>query len=306
MTSASELSDLTARFALSDQLRFHASSDGVLLADIRNSHATAQISLQGAQVLTYQPTGAAPVLWVSSEARCRPGKAVRGGIPVCWPWFGPHPADPGKPAHGFARAAPWEVRRSLATAASTQLLLGLPMRPEFLALMPDASGLDVTLAVSVGAQLHVALTTRNTGSVSIPLSQALHTYFNISDIDAVRVTGLEGCEYIDKVDGGSRKAQQGAVRIGGEVDRIYLQTDADSIIDDPGLQRRIRIKHEGSRSTVVWNPWIAKAAQLGDLGPDGYRHMLCVENTNAADDARNLAPGAEHTLTAVISVEAAP
>jgi glucose-6-phosphate 1-epimerase len=196
------------------------------------------------------------------------------------------------------------VRRSSATAASTQLLLGLPMRAEYLALMPDAASLEVTLAVSVGAQLHVALKTRNTGSVSIPLSQALHTYFNISDIDAVRVTGLEGCEYIDKVDGGLRKAQQGAVRIGGEVDRIYLQTDADSIIDDPGLQRRIRIKHEGSRSTVVWNPWIAKAAQLGDLGPDGYRHMLCVENTNAADDALNLAPGAEHTLTATISVEA--
>jgi glucose-6-phosphate 1-epimerase len=178
------------------------------------------------------------------------------------------------------------------------------MRPEYAALTPHAAALEVTLAVSIGAQLRVTLTTRNTGAVSISLSQALHTYFNISDIGAVRVTGLEGCEYIDKVDGGKRKLQQGAVSIGGEVDRIYLQTDADSVIDDPGLQRRIRIKHEGSRSTVVWNPWIEKAAKLGDLGPDGYRHMLCVENVNAADDARQLAPGAEHTLTAVIGVEA--
>jgi D-hexose-6-phosphate mutarotase len=198
------------------------------------------------------------------------------------------------------------VRRSAATATDTQLVLGLPMRPEYAALTPHAAALEVTLAVSVGAQLRVSLSTRNTGAVSIPLSQALHTYFNISDIDAVRVTGLEGCEYIDKVDGGMRKLQQGAVSIGGEVDRIYLQTDADSVIDDPGLQRRIRVKHEGSRSTVVWNPWIEKAAKLGDLGPDGHRHMLCVENANAADDARQLAPGEEHTLTAVIGVEATP
>jgi glucose-6-phosphate 1-epimerase len=305
MTGTTELDDLIARFALSDQLRFHANEEGLLLADIRNSHATAQISLQGAQVLTYQPHGAAPVLWMSSEARCRPGKAVRGGIPVCWPWFGPHPADPGKPAHGFARAAPWEVRCSSATAAATQLLLGLPLRPEYLALMPDAAALEVTLSISVGAQLRVALTTRNSGTVGIPLSQALHTYFSISDIGAVRISGLEGCDYIDKVDAGLRKTQQGAIGIGGEVDRIYLQTDADSVIDDPGLQRRIRIRHDGSRSTVVWNPWIEKAAKLGDLGPDGYRHMLCVENANAADDARELVPGAEHTLAAVIGVEMA-
>ncbi len=306
MSSATALDDLNARFALSDQLRFRAHADGVLLADIRNSHATAEIALQGAQVLQYQPSGAAPVLWLSTEARCLPGKTIRGGIPVCWPWFGPHPDDAGKPAHGYVRAAAWEVRRSAATDVATQLVLGLPQRPEYQTLFPHTAALDVELTVSVGAQLRVSLTTRNTGSASIPLSQALHTYFTVSDIAAVRVLGLEGCEYIDKVDGGLRKKQQGAISIGGEVDRIYLQTDSDSVIDDPGLQRRIRVAHEGSRSTVVWNPWIEKATKMGDLGPDGYRHMLCVENTNAADDARQLAPGEEHTLTAVIGVESRP
>jgi glucose-6-phosphate 1-epimerase len=306
MTSATELDDLNARFALSDQLRFHAHADGVLLADISNSHATARIALQGAQVLTYQPQGAAPVLWLSTQARGLPGKTIRGGIPVCWPWFGPHPDDAGKPAHGYVRAAPWEVRRSSASAESTQLVLGLPLRPDYQALFPHAADLDVELAVGVGAQLRVSLTTRNTGTASIPLSQALHTYFTVSDIAAVQVLGLEDCEYIDKVGGGPRKRQQGPISIAGEVDRIYLNTDADSVIDDPGLQRRIRIAHDGSRSTVVWNPWIEKAEKMGDLGPDGYRHMLCVENTNAADDTRQLAPGGVHTLTAVISVEAAP
>ena len=243
---------------------------------------------------------------MSPDARCRPGKAVRGGIPVCWPWFGPHPEDPGKPAHGYARTAPWEVRGTSATADATQLLLGLPLRPEYQALFPHAAALEVTLAVSVGAQLRLSLTSRNTGSASVAFSQALHSYFNISSIAAVHITGLEGCAYIDKVDGGVRKLQQGAVTIGGETDRVYLHTDADSLIHDPGLRRRIRIRHEGSRSTVVWNPWSEKAAKLGDLGPDGHRHMLCVETANAADDARQLAPGGEHTLTAVISVEAAP
>jgi D-hexose-6-phosphate mutarotase len=304
MAGTAELDDLTARYALPGQLHFHANDDGVLLADIRNRQATAQIALQGAQVLAYQPDGAAPVLWMSPDARCRPGKAVRGGIPVCWPWFGPHPADPGKPAHGYARTAPWEVRDTSATADATQLLLGLPLRPEYQVLSPDAAALEVTLAVSVGAQLRLSLSTRNTGSASVPFSQALHSYFNISSIDAVRITGLEGCEYIDKVEGGVRKMQQGAVIIGSEADRIYLQTDADSVIHDPGLRRRIRVRHEGSRSTVVWNPWTEKAAKLGDLGPDGHRHMLCVETANAADDECRLAPGEEHTLTAVIGIEA--
>ncbi len=305
MTSATELEGLNARFAVPDQLRFHAHADGVLLADISNRHATARIALQGAQVLQYQPRGAAPVLWLSTQARCLPGKTIRGGIPVCWPWFGPHPDDAGKPAHGYVRAAPWEVRRSAASATATQLVLGLQPRPEYQAFTPHATALDVELSVSVGAQLRVSLTTRNNGATHIPLSQALHTYFNISDIGSVRVLGLEDCTYIDKVDGGLRKMQHGALSIGGEVDRIYLGTDADSVIDDPGLRRRIRIAHEGSRSTVVWNPWVEKARKMGDLGPDGYRQMLCVENTNAADDARQLPPGGAHTLTAVIGVETA-
>ena len=300
---ATELDDLNQRFAIPEKLRFNTHPDGVILADIRNTQAMAQIALQGGQVLQYQPHDAAPILWLSPAARYLPGKSIRGGAPVCWPWFGPHPEDPGKPAHGYVRTAPWQVLSSLATPQATHLVLGLPARPEYQAYSPHAANLELELAVSVGANLRITLTTRNTGTQTIPLSQALHTYFAVSDIDTVKVLGLEDCTYLDKVDGGQRKTQQGAIRIGGEVDRIYLETDGDCLIDDPGLQRRIRIAHEGSRSTVVWNPWIEKSVKLGDMGPEGYRHMLCVENTNAADDARQLAPGATHSLTAVISLE---
>lgn len=301
-TAAATPSELNTRFGLAGQLHFTTHPDGVIIAEINNTHASAQVALQGGQVLTYQPQGAAPVLWLSPAARCLPGKSIRGGIPVCWPWFGPHPDDSSKPGHGYVRTAPWQVLRSAATPEATELVLGLIAQPEYQALSEHAAQLDVQLSVSIGAHLRVSLTTRNTGTQNIPLSQALHTYFNVSDIEAVRILGLEGCDYLDKVDGGLRKTQTGAISIAGEVDRIYLNTDSDCLIDDPGLRRRIRIAHEGSRSTVVWNPWIAKAEKLGDMGPDGYRHMLCVENANAAEDARELAPGATHTLAAVISL----
>ncbi len=301
--AGTELEDLNARFALRGELRFDIHEEGVLLAEISNRHAMARIALHGAQVLAYQPHGAAPVIWLSSEARCVPGKTIRGGIPVCWPWFGPHPEDATKPAHGYARTALWQILRTSATDTATQLILELPMRSEYAALTPHAASLEATLCISVGATLRVSLTTRNTGTIGIPLSQALHSYFNVSDIGAAQISGLEGCDYIDKVDGDLRRAQHGAIHIDSETDRIYLETDKDSVIDDSGLRRRIRIKSEGSRSTVVWNPWVAKAQKLGDVGADGYRHMLCVETTNAADDARQLAPGAEHTLTTEISTD---
>lgn len=297
------LDELNQRFGMTDQLRFTDQADGAIVAAIKNSRASAQIALQGAQMLAYQPLGAAPVLWTSAAARWVPGKSLRGGVPVCWPWFGPHPDDPAQPAHGYARGQNWEVRSSSAMPQATHVVLGLPPRADYQRYAPYAANLDVELAVSVGAQLRMTLTTRNTGADSVPLTQALHTYFRVSDIGGVRILGLEDHVFIDKVAGG-RATQRGTVQIDGEVDRIYVDTDNDCLIDDAGLQRRIRIAHTGSRATVVWNPWIAKSQQLGDMDAEGYRQMLCVETANAADDARQLAPGATQVLSAVISLEA--
>lgn len=297
------LDALNQQFGLAAQLHFSAVAGHAIVAIIDNGAASAQIALQGAQVLTYQPAGAAPVLWLSPAARWVPGKSLRGGIPVCWPWFGPHPGDTAQPAHGYARGELWEVRSSSATPGATHLVLGLPPRPSYQRYVPYAADLDVELAISISAQLRMTLTTRNKGTQRVPLSQALHSYFHVSDIGGVRILGLEDHVYIDKVAGG-RTTQRGAIEINGEVDRIYLDTDGDCVIEDPGLQRRLRIAHAGSRSTVVWNPWITKSQRLGDLGDSGYREMLCVETANAAEDARQLAPGTTHVLSAVISLEA--
>ena len=157
--------------------------------------------------------------------------------------------------------------------------------------------------ITVGATLEIDLVTRNTSAAPISIGQALHTYFEVSDIREVAISGLEGCPYIDKVDGGSRKQQIGAVTFNGETDRIYLHSTADCVIQDSGQRRRIRISKRGSHSTVVWNPWIEKAAKMGDLGDDGYLRMVCVESANAADDVVIIPAGGEHRLWVSYAVE---
>ena len=297
-----DFASLNQRFPLPGHLEFKEGPGGLAVAEIANAHATAMIALQGAHVMTYEPLGQAPVLWLSRYAKFAPGKSIRGGVPVCWPWFGPHPDDASKPAHGFARTVLWEVlETAAATDGATRIRFGLVQTDATRAQWPHHSSAE--LVVTVGADLRVELVTRNEGSTPFVLGEALHTYFHISDVADVAIRGLEGCDYLDKVSDFARAKQQGAIVIESEVDRVYLNTQADCLIEDRGLQRRIRIAQQGSRSTVVWNPWIEKAEKMGDFGPDGHRGMVCVETANALENAVTVAPGAEHRMLAVISVE---
>jgi D-hexose-6-phosphate mutarotase len=138
----------------------------------------------------------------------------------------------------------------------------------------------------------------------VVIGEALHTYFHIGDIAAVRVRGLEGCDYLDKVDGGARKQQRGAIRFTGETDRVYVNTAAECVIEDERLRRRIHVAKSGSQATVVWTPWVEKADKMGDFGPDGWRGMVCVESANAAENTLTLKPGGTHTLAVEYRVEA--
>ena len=155
----------------------------------------------------------------------------------------------------------------------------------------------------VGAKLTVSLTTSNQGDAPVEIGEALHTYLRIGDIGDIAITGLEGCAYLDKVDGAQRKTQAGAITCTGEVDRVYVNTAAACVIEDARLQRRVRIEKTGSASTVVWTPWAEKADKMGDFGPDGWRRMVCVESANAAENVVTVAPGQSHTLTAVYSAQ---
>ncbi|GAB6042628.1 D-hexose-6-phosphate mutarotase [Endothiovibrio diazotrophicus] len=293
--------ELNQRHAIDGHLHFTREGDGPTLAEIDNAHGHATLALEGGQLLSWTPKGDQPVVWLSPEAVYKPGKSLRGGVPVCWPWFGPHESDATLPGHGFARNKPWSVTASEALAdGATRLTLTLDQDDETAKLWPHRCALKLT--VTVGTTLTLALTTRNLGDQPVTLTEALHTYFHVGDIERIEISGLEGVGYVDKVNDGAHTEQQGAVVIRGETDRVYLAAPDECVIHDPDLGRRIHVTKHNGRSTVVWNPWAEKGAAFGDMGEDGYRRMLCVESANALSDAWSIPPGDEHTLSAEYQV----
>jgi glucose-6-phosphate 1-epimerase len=296
------LAGLNEKFSIPGHLLFQAGPGGLVQVSIANPLVTATIALQGGHLTHFCPKGQAPLIWVSERAHYAPGKAIRGGVPVCWPWFGPHATDATRPAHGIARTALWQVLETRALAdGQTFVRLGLPTDAASQALWPHPSTAE--LEITVGSALTLTLVTRNTGTAPFVLGEALHTYFEVSDVGNIRVRGLEGGEFLDKVDHGARATQQGPIQFEGEVDRVYLSTSADCLIDDHGLQRRIRIASQGAQATVVWNPWVEKSSTMDDMAPDGFRGMVCVETANAAENQVTVAPGVVHRMTATYSIE---
>lgn len=305
------LSELNDRFAIPFKLRFKTAgeglAEGVVVADITNAHATASICLQGGQVLSWQPinndgTTQQPVIWMSADAQFAPGKSIRGGIPVCWPWFSAHGSDPSFPMHGFARTQQWQVKstRSLEDG-STEINLTMPITTAMQAMWPHQAQLD--MLINVGDTLKIALITRNLGDVDFHITEALHTYFAVSSIAQIEVNGLHGTHFHDKAAGWTEGDQTGAISFGEEVDRVYVNTPERCTIVDRGFKRSIHIAKLGSQSTVVWNPWAARAAQMGDLGAEGWKRFVCVESANARENAVTVAAGKAHTLAVEYRVE---
>lgn len=295
---------LNQQHALNETLQFREQAEQSIVAEVRTAQAEATIALQGAQVLSWRPVGEEPVIWLSPQARFAPGKSVRGGVPICWPWFGAHPGSSDLPAHGFARTVPWELE-------FTEVLAGGEVRLVFRLIESEDSErlwpyiTPLLCSITVGRSLGIELTTRNEGGETVELTEALHTYFQVGDVRQVDVVGLDRCEYLDKVRDFQRDTQSGPISVSSEVDRVYLNTNREVVIKDPVLKRHIHIRKRGSGSSIVWNPWIEKSRQMGDMGEDGYLHMLCVESGNAFENAILLEPGAEHSLWVEYAVEAA-
>jgi glucose-6-phosphate 1-epimerase len=289
-------------FGIPGVLSICAAEGGLPLISIENPHASATISAHGGQVLSYRPSMCAEdLLFVSKHAYFQAGKAIKGGIPVCWPWFGPDPEQRGRPDHGFVRARGW---RLLSTETrvddSTRIRLGTRDDETTRALWPHPFALEIE--VTVGETLKVVLTTHNTGDTPISLTQALHSYFRVGDVRRAQVLGLAGHDYLDKVAGGARAHQSGPINVDGAVNRIYLDTVDELVVDDPSLGRTIHIEREGSRSAVVWNPWVEQSREMGDFGDEEYLSMICVETTNAAEDVVSVAPGEYRRLASIIRV----
>ena len=263
----------------------------------------AEVYLQGATVTHYRPQGGEPVLFLSERSRFQPDLPIRGGIPIVFPWFGPHPTDRDAPMHGFARTAAWELlcaRRR--TDGWVEALLGLDAGRATHPAWPHAYRLRCR--VSVGPWLEVKLELVALGVESVPVEIALHTYLRVADTTKAAVTGLAGVTYIDKVDGSQRKSQGSEpVSVSAETDRVYLGTAAGCTLHDPAGRRRILVEKLGSLTTVVWNPWIAKARALPDLGDEEWRDMICIETANAADNRLLLPPGLPFLLTTRLRAE---
>ncbi len=263
--------------------------------------STAALSLHGGQLLSFAPKEAGETLWLSS--RCQPPPAaIRGGVPVCWPYFGRQGQTGEVPQHGFARNTAWTLADARVEADDeTTLELALPAH--------SGTPLRLMQTLRIGRTLRQALTTRNTGDRTVAFTQALHSYLRVGDAARAQVTGLEGLDYTDKYDGGEHR-QDGVwslhdPRDPGRSDRLYHRSGGRFVLSDPARQRRIAIDTSGSRSVVVWNPGETGIAAIADAPPQSWRDFVCVEAANAGQDVVELAPGAAHTLQQTISVHLA-
>ncbi len=264
---------------------------GYPVFEIDHATCTARVSLHGAQVMSWKPADEEEILYLSPDAVFREGKAIRGGIPVCWPWFNAHPTNPEMPSHGIARTRFWELVE--AGESGDGVVLKFAMREGIW---------NATATVKAGAELEVILESVNPNEIPILVSGALHPYFAVSDIEEVRVVGLEGADYLDTVGNPTERAQKGVLDFRGEVDSIYHSFSSTLLVDDLS-GRTLLIEKSGSPSTVVWNPWAEKAAALADLPDEGYRKFVCIEAAIANDKAAIIMPGGSHILSTRISVE---
>ncbi|MGF1525139.1 MAG: D-hexose-6-phosphate mutarotase [Leptolyngbyaceae cyanobacterium] len=298
-----DLAQLNSDYSISGQLEFVSGKGDFPYIQITNDQATALISVYGGQVLSFQPKGVAQdMMFVSENAYYKAGKAIKGGAPVCWPWFGPDPEGAGRPSHGFARNRPWQVLGTEAlSSGATKVSLGFSDTEDTRALWPHA--FELALEITVGTTLNMALVSRNQSDSSFDMTQALHTYFTVGDITQTTVEGLDGTSYIDKVDEGNVKPQSGPVAIASEVDRIYTGVPNELVIQDGALNRRIRITSTGNKTAVVWNPWVEISAKMADLEDNDYTRFICVETTNAADDVVTVPAQGEFRLEVVYAVE---
>ena len=288
--------DLNRRFG-SKRVSFSRGSEGFVWVDIRNEFGSARLSLHGAHVTSFIPKGGEDVLWVSRKSQFKPDTPIRGGIPVCWPWFGRHPTAPTMPTHGYARVCEWDVASVSSCPEGDGVELHLAPEKVPAKYQPVPVELTFQAAVEKDGVLRLILSMMNCGVAPVTISAALHTYFAVDAIENVAVDGLEKVRYIDTLNN-TEHTGSGPIRITAETDRVYLDCENDITLRDGS--HTTEIVREGSRSAVVWNPWIAKSKRMPDFGDDEYHEMICIETANAFSDARTLEPDEFHVLASAI------
>lgn len=280
---------------------------------IRHGQAELVVAQQGAHIISYQIDGDEPLIWSNPGAVFKHGKAIRGGMPICWPWFGNFQRNPQSVqamrqstepanAHGEVRALDWELMGMGEDGDALIVEFIQPKAEGHLPGWPHTVGLK--LQIRLDSALNVSLVSFNAGPEDVTLSQALHSYFAVSNIKQVTIEGLDGVSYLNTLESWeTQNVQVGDITFTGETDRIYQDTaDLISIVD-PEWKRRIQIQTIGSNSSVVWNPWIEKTKTLGDMEANGWQNMVCVETANVMSDIVTLKPGDMHMMSVSIWAE---
>jgi glucose-6-phosphate 1-epimerase len=298
------IDELNRRYAIPGAAQITAGKGGLLRVSISTPAATGEIYLHGAQLTSWRPAGGEEVIFLSQRSQFEPGKAIRGGIPVCFPWFRNKVDDPKAPSHGFVRTKDWQLDEVEMRGDGVMVSLSTRSDEGTKAWWPHDFHLLHRVILGVG--LTQELVVSNTGTTPLRFEEALHTYYRVGGAEAIRISGLDGVAYLDNTDANREKRQVGDIVFTAQTDSAYLDTAHAVEIADPVLHRRIRLSKQNSRTTVVWNPWSTGAQSLADLGDDEWRAMACVEASNIRAYAVDLAPGQQHTMKTVIQVAAAP
>jgi glucose-6-phosphate 1-epimerase len=303
MDVTKQIDELNRRVGLAGVAEVVVGMGGLPKVRVTGGLASAEIYLHGAQVTSWQPAGAEDVIFLSEHSQWEDGRAIRGGIPICSPWFGSKADDPKAPSHGFVRIREWHLDSVTAENDGTVVVI-------FSTESDEASRLwwphefRMVHRIAIGKALRLDLTVANTGNTAFEFAEALHTYFRVGGTRTVHVRGLEGVTYQDNADGNREKIQSGDLTFAGATDNVYLNARGPIELVDPTLRRTIRTEKRNSATTVVWNPGQQGAVALADLGDDEWQRMVCVEACNVRRATVSLGPGKEHTMTAILTVVA--
>jgi glucose-6-phosphate 1-epimerase len=306
MNEVFPVAELERQLGIPGLARISEGNSGLARVQITGPFGEGEIYLHGAHVTSWKPAGNEEVLFVSTKSRWEEGQAIRGGIPICFPWFRGKSDDPHAPAHGVVRTKTWQLESITETkSGKNENAVAITMFTQSDEHTRKWWPGEFRLAhrVTFGSELRLELICTNTGTTPFRFEEALHTYNRIANIKNVRLQGLDSVRYLDNTDSNKEKAQRGDVIVLAPTDSAYRNTQNEVDLLDANKNRRIRLRKEHSLTTVVWNPWSQGAARLQDLGEGQWQQFLCVEASNILDAAIQLAPGEKHSMAAVLTVE---
>jgi glucose-6-phosphate 1-epimerase len=300
-----DIDELDDKFSIEGEVGFAELEEDLIFITVSNKYADADICLYGAHITSFRPRNSMDLLWLSPDSSFEIGKPIRGGIPVCFPWFGPHKTDADKPQHGFARLMYWDVVSTATnTSGETVVKLQLCSSDETKAYWPHDFCAEMTIVV--GKTLVETLKVTNTSGKPFDYTGALHTYYSLSAIESITIEGLKGSTYFNQLTGETGVQEEDVLEINEPITRHYLNTETPVVIADSAFRRRIKVGKKGSKVTTVWNPGAETCTNIGDLPDDGYETFVCVEATNAFDYPVSLNPGESFETSAIIGIDDTP